>query len=91
MILDENRANLFNERHVAVVAKALSAWREEDCQVAITPGPVNEETPAIRRSRLEGERQAIAEAEINEDPQVMQLVREFDAKVLPGSVKVELP
>ncbi|MDA8961894.1 DNA polymerase III subunit gamma/tau [Congregibacter sp.] len=91
MVLDESRANLFNDRHVAMLAKALSEWRKEHCEVTITPGPVSEETPAMRRVRLEAERQAIAETEINEDPQVMQLLSDFDAKVLQGSVTVELP
>ena len=91
MILDESRANLFNDRHVAMLATALSQWRKEPCEVSITPGPVGEETPAMRRLRLEAERQAIAETEIKEDPQVMQLLQEFDAKVLEGSVTVEVP
>ncbi|WOJ94257.1 DNA polymerase III subunit gamma/tau [Congregibacter variabilis] len=91
MVLDESRANLFNDRHVAMLAKALSEWRKEHCEVTITPGPVSEETPAMRRVRLEAERQAIAEAEINEDPQVLQLLSDFDAKVLQGSVTVEQP
>ncbi|EED33100.1 DNA polymerase III, tau and gamma subunit [gamma proteobacterium NOR5-3] len=91
MMLDESRANLFNDRHIAVLAKALSDWRKEPCEVSITPGPVTEETPAMRRMRLEAERLAIAETEINEDPQVMQLLQDFDAKVLQGSVTVESP
>ncbi|WP_439107055.1 DNA polymerase III subunit gamma/tau [Congregibacter sp.] len=91
LILDESRANLFNERHVAIVAKALSDWCGEPCEVAITPGPVSQETPAMRRLRLEAERQAVAVAEINEDPQIMRLVQEFDATVLKDSVTVDQP
>lgn len=91
LILDESRANLFNERHIAVVAKALSDWRDEACDVAITPGPVNQETPAMRRMRLEAERQAVAEIEITEDPQVIKLLKDFDGTVLQGSVTVDQP
>lgn len=91
LVLDENRANLFNERHVAVVAKALSEWQEEPCVVSITPGAVSKETPAMRRVRLEAERHEVAVAEINEDPEVMQLVKDFDAKVLQDSVTVDVP
>ncbi|ESZ89417.1 DNA polymerase III, gamma/tau subunit [Congregibacter litoralis KT71] len=89
--LDESRANLFNERHIAMVAKALSDWRQAPCEVSITPGPVREETPAMRRLRLEAERQEVAVAEINDDPRIKSLVQEFDATVLRDSVTVDQP
>ncbi|WP_439101702.1 DNA polymerase III subunit gamma/tau [Congregibacter sp.] len=89
--LDESRANLFNERHIGMVAKALSDWRQRPCDVSITPGPVSQETPAMRRLRLEAERQEVAVTEINEDPRIKKLVQEFDATVLRDSVTVDLP
>ncbi|WOJ95710.1 DNA polymerase III subunit gamma/tau [Congregibacter brevis] len=91
LVLDESRANLFNERHVAVVAKALSEWQKVSCEVSIIPGAVSQETPAMRRVRLEAERHKVAVAEINEDPEVLQLVKDFDAKVLQDSVTVDVP
>ncbi|MDP5054940.1 MAG: DNA polymerase III subunit gamma/tau, partial [Congregibacter sp.] len=91
LLLDEGRTNLFNERHVGVIAKALSAWSRVHCDLSISIGPVQEETPAMRRLRLDAERQVLAATEINDDPQIQRLLQEFDAKLLQDSVTVEQP
>ena len=45
------------------------------------------DTPARRLAHLAAERQAQAEALITGDAAVQQLMREFDAKIVPGSIK----
>lgn len=89
--LDEARTNLFNERHVEVISKALAQRDGPGLEVVINVGEVHEETPAMRRQRLEAERQREAEVAIDHDPQVQQLIEDFQAQILPGSVTVEQP
>ena len=45
------------------------------------------DTPAKRITTQQQERQQAAEAEIMNDPLVQQLIREFDATIVPGSIK----
>lgn len=89
--LDEARTNLFNERHVEVISKALAQRDGPGLEVVISVGEVHEETPAMRRERLKAERQREAEVAIDHDPQVQQLIEDFQAQILPGSVTVDQP
>jgi DNA polymerase-3 subunit gamma/tau len=91
LVLDEGRANLFNDRHTAIIASALGSWAGEPVELNIRVAPVSVETPAARQQRRAKERLALAESEIKEDPRVLQLVDEFEAKLLQGSVTVEQP
>ncbi len=56
-------------------------------QLAVELGPVTD-TPVRRNQALAKERQAIAEALINDDPLVQDMVRHWGAKVVPGSIKL---
>ena len=49
-------------------------------------GPV-QDTPAKRITTQQHERQQAAEDEIMNDPLVQQLIRDFDATIVPGSIK----
>ena len=89
LTLDETRANLFNERHVSSIERALSDYLEQPIKVTLTIGSVQGETPARRRHRLAAERLSRAEAEISGDPRVRQLLEEFGGEVVDGSVRVE--
>jgi DNA polymerase-3 subunit gamma/tau len=91
LVLDADRANLFNDRHTAIIASALGSWAGEPVELNIRVAPVSVETPAARQQRRAKERLALAESEIKEDPRVLQLVDEFEAKLLQGSVTVEQP
>ena len=86
--LDETRANLFNERHQQVLARALSDWCGAALSVRVSTGKVEAETPAARAVRMEAERLAEAEVAISKDPRVHQLLEEFEATVVEGSVSV---
>ena len=89
--LDETRTNLFNERHVNVICAALSRREGREVRLAINVGRVQGETPAMRRERLQAERQREAEAAIADDPRVQRLVEDFQAQIVRGSVTVEHP
>lgn len=55
-------------------------------QIQVQNGPVHD-TPAKRITTRNDERQAAAEADILNDPYVQHLIKEFDAKIVPGSIK----
>ena len=54
--------------------------------ISVQLGPV-QDTPAKRITTQQNERQHAAEAEIMNDPVVQQLIRDFDATIVPGSIK----
>jgi len=54
--------------------------------ITVQLGPVTD-TPAKRITTQQHERQQAAEDEIMNDPLVQQLIREFDATIVPGSIK----
>jgi DNA polymerase-3 subunit gamma/tau len=89
LLLDENRANLFNDRHTAIIAAGLSDWTGSPVELHIRVAAVSDETPAARQQRIAAERLAEAVDEIQQDPRVLQLVDEFEATLLDGSVTVE--
>ncbi len=47
-----------------------------------------QDSPAMRLAQIAFENQQIAEAKILNDPFVLQLMQEFDAKIVPGSIKI---
>ena len=57
-----------------------------DIQLRVITGPVLD-TTAKRLAQENAERQARAEAIILQDPFVQSLMRDFDAKIVPGSIK----
>ena len=54
--------------------------------LSVTTGPVHD-SPAKRLAHENAQRQAQAEAIILQDPYVQSLMRDFDAKIVPGSIK----
>jgi len=54
--------------------------------ISVQNGPV-QDTPAKRITTQQNERQLAAEEEIMNDPLVQQLIRDFDATIVPGSIK----
>ena len=57
-----------------------------EVQLSVSTGPVLDST-AKRLAHENAERQARAEAIILQDPFVQSLMRDFDAKIVPGSIK----
>lgn len=55
-------------------------------ELTVQTGPVSD-TPALRAAHWLAARQAEAESSILNDPQLQQLMREFDGKIVPGSIK----
>jgi DNA polymerase-3 subunit gamma/tau len=55
-------------------------------QLKVALGPVTD-TPAMRLARMQEVQLAEIEQEILRDPMVQELVTQFDAKIIPGSLK----
>jgi len=47
-----------------------------------------QDSPAMRLAQIAFENQQIAEAKILNDPFVIQMMKEFDAKIVAGSIKI---
>ena len=85
-VLDESSSSLFNEGHVGKIRMALENYFGVDLQVAIQPGALSCETPAMTRIRLNAERQSEAVAEIEGDPVLQQLIERFDGELDRASI-----
>lgn len=55
-------------------------------RLELVPGPVTD-SPAQRQAAARAQRQADAEALLMADPFVQKMMREFDARVVPGSIQ----
>ena len=56
-------------------------------QISVEVGTVSD-SPARRKAAAEVARQQRAEAIVHGDPQVQRLVREFGARIVPGSIRL---
>jgi len=69
------------------LALALAAHLGEPARVAVEPGQPTD-TPALRDAAERARRQAAAEATIQSDPVVRELLQQFKgARIVPGSIK----
>jgi DNA polymerase-3 subunit gamma/tau len=91
LLLEASQANLFNERHSALLSAALTRRLGRPVDVHIEIGATQGETPSRRRQRLLEERRRAAQAEIETDPRLRCLLDEFDATLVTGSLMLEEP
>ena len=59
---------------------------EPTIKLAVEVGPITD-TPARRNTAAQLARQRHAEAVINDDPFVQDMIRNWGAKIVPGSIK----
>ncbi|MFM7801779.1 MAG: DNA polymerase III subunit gamma/tau C-terminal domain-containing protein, partial [Limnohabitans sp.] len=84
-ILQVERESLVSAANLERLQNALrGAGHQVDLVTQI--GTVND-SPAIRRAQKQAQNLTAVEEEILNDPVVQQLIREFDAKIVPGSIK----
>jgi DNA polymerase-3 subunit gamma/tau len=81
--VDKDSLNTPNNRERLQAALAQFG---HDVQLSVATGPVLD-SAAKRLTQENAERQARAEAIILQDPFVQSLMRDFDAKIVPGSIK----
>tara|TARA_R110002124_G_scaffold187402_2_gene354721 strand:+ start:180 stop:599 length:420 start_codon:yes stop_codon:yes gene_type:complete len=85
-VLDDNQLGLFNPGHAERIRLALQNYFDTPVSVSIEPGRPTGETPAMRLAREREERQREAEAAIENDVRVQQLIQRFDGELDRGSI-----
>jgi DNA polymerase-3 subunit gamma/tau len=85
-VLDDNQLGLFNPGHAERIRLALQNYFDTPVSVSIEPGRPTGETPAMRLAREREERQREAEAAIESDVRVQQLIQRFDGELDRGSI-----
>ena len=83
--------SLNSPANIDKLQSAINAERQGEpaVQLTVVIGPVTD-TPVRRNQALAKERQSQAEALINNDPLVQDMVRNWGGKVVPGSIKVSV-
>ena len=87
LLLDPSQATLLNSKQQERLTQALSQYFKKPMQLHITLGNTQQETPAAQQKRNLSEQQIAAEQAIHADPHLQTLVKNFDAKIIPGSIK----
>ena len=86
-VLDENRSTLYDAGHQQRLADALTEYFNETIQVKISPGKIQQETPAMIADRERHARQLAAESAIQQDPVVQQLISQLGATIRTDSIE----
>ena len=86
--LDEGHSALYDENHQQRLAVLLINYFDEILQVRINIDKTepNRETPAAYIARCQRQRMAKAEATITNDTLVNQLIKQFNAEIVQGSI-----
>ena len=88
--LSPANATLFNERHQRGLASAIEQVLEEPVTVQVVLGETSDKTPAYQRELLEQQRLSAARQALESDDCLNALLTDFDAIVLPESVRPPL-
>ena len=88
-IAPEN-ATLYNERHQRGLASAIELTLEEVVDVLVSIQPTSDNTPARHREILEQQRLKAAQAALEDDDFLSALLTDFDAVVIPNTVRPPL-
>ena len=88
--LSPTNATLFNERHERGLASAIGQALEEPVTIRVAMGETSEMTPAYQRELLEQQRLSVARQALESDDCLNALLTDFDAIVLPESVRPPL-
>jgi DNA polymerase-3 subunit gamma/tau len=88
--LSPANATLFNERHQRGLASAIEQVLEEPVTVQVVLGETSDKTPAYQRELLEQQRLSAARQALESDDCLNALLTDFDAIVVPESVRPPL-
>mgnify|MGYP001196588193 CR=1 FL=1 len=88
--LSPANAMLFNERHQRGLASAIEQVLEEPVIVKVGLGETSDKTPAYQRELLEQQRLSAARQALESDDCLNALLTDFDAIVVPESVRPPL-
>ncbi len=87
LILDQQYAQLLTPNLQAKLQDALSQFLNEKIKLEISLGTSDKETPAQTQAKNEAEKQQLAEQLIEQDPVVQALKENFNAQIVPNSVR----
>ena len=87
LLADSAHEHLLAEDRRRVLATELSNLLGRACEIKISIGSGDTETPAQARDRSQQERQLAAESEIRNDPGVKELIERFGATLVDGSIE----
>ena len=79
--LDQDHDTLLSPQLESEISEAISKLEEVEVSLSFEIGLVTVETVAKRNQRLEKERQARAEAAINNDPKISGILDEFEGEI----------
>ena len=85
--LDPGHSALFNATQQRRLNEALNAYQGRELQLSIELIKPEQETPAQAAARKRANRQREAEASIQNDPLVQQMISQFAASVRAGSIE----
>ena len=85
-----DNATLYNERHQRVLASAIEAILENTVEVLVSIQTTSDNTPARHREILEQQRLKAAQIALKEDDFLSALLTDFDAVVIPNTVRPPL-
>lgn len=83
-------ATLYNERHKRGLANAIETLLEDTIEVQVSIHPTSDNTPARHREILEQQRLEAAKAALDSDDRLTALLTDFEATVIPNTVKPPL-
>ncbi len=88
--LPETHAALLQERHRQKLTEALTKYLHKPIVVHIQLGKSKDATPSMVEHRAEQTQQKVEEAlnDFQRDPQLQKLIRTFDGKLLPNTLKL---
>jgi DNA polymerase-3 subunit gamma/tau len=81
LLLSDQHDTLLNDAQRLGLARALAELLGEEVELAVAIGPILSETPNQRKARLSQERQSDAEATLQQDTVVQNLLSEFGGKI----------
>ncbi len=85
-ILDRQQAGLYNEVHRQRLETALSEYFARNIAVTVDEAELETESPALYRLRCKAERRQAAIEELQQDPNICMLAKEFDGRLDIDSV-----
>ena len=88
--LAPDNATLFNERHQRSLAVAIEQVLEQPVSVEVCLGDTSDQTPARQRELYEIQRLKAAANALDKDDCLTALLTEFDAVVVPNSIRPPL-
>ena len=86
----QDNATLYNERHQRGLASAMEGMLGDAVEVLVSIAATSDNTPARHREILEQQRLQAAQTALEEDDCLSALLVDFDAVVIPNSVKPPL-